>query len=114
MVQVDDVVMRRYPGTGPLVVVLALAAGIACYLWQIHDLGRECGYAPGFGLPSFPVGTALAVLAGGPALLSGASALVERRSRPAVAGFMLLGAGLAATAFGAALVAFFLSRGCYK
>jgi hypothetical protein len=114
MVHVDEAVMRRYLGTGPLVVVLALAAGIACYLWQIHDLGRDCGYASGFGLPSFPVGTALAVLVGTPALLTGASALIERRSRPAVAGFMLLAAVLAATAFGSALVAFFVSRGCFK
>jgi ABC-type multidrug transport system permease subunit len=107
-------VMRRYPGTAPLVVVLVLAAGIACYLWQIHDMAQGCGYASGFGLPSFPVLTALIVLVGSPALLTGVSALIERRSRRVVAGFVLLAAVLAATAFGSALLAFFLSRGCYK
>jgi hypothetical protein len=114
MVYVDEVVMRRYLRTGPLVVVLALAAGTGCYLWQIHDVRQGCGYAPGFGLPSFPIGTSLAVLVGGSAVLSGASALIERRSRRVVVGFMILAAVLAAIAFGFALVVFFLSRGCYK
>jgi hypothetical protein len=106
--------MRRYRVTGTLVVVLTLAAGVACYLWQVHDLGSDCGYAPGFGLPSFPVTPALALLVGGPALLVGASALIERRSRPVMAGFMVLAAVLTGTAFAAALLAFFLSRGCYE
>jgi hypothetical protein len=107
-------VMRRYPRTGPLAVVLAVAAGIACYLWLVHDIAQGCGYASGFGLPSFPVPTALIVLVGSPALVTGASALIERRSRRAVTGYVLLAAVLAAIAFGLALLAFFFSRGCYK
>jgi hypothetical protein len=54
----------------------------------------------------------LAVLVGASAVLSGASALIERRSRRVVVGFIILAAVLAAIAF--ALVVFFLSRGCYK
>lgn len=106
--------MRRYLRTGPLVILLALAAGIACFLWQVHDLGQDCGYAPGFGLPSFPVKVALTVLVGSAALVAGANAFIEHRSLRAVAGFVILAAALAALTFVAALAAFFLSRGCYK
>lgn len=105
--------MRRYLGTTSLVILLALTAGVACYLWQVHDLGRSCGYAPGFGLPSFPVTYALVVLVGLPTLLTGASAVIEHRSPRALAGFMILAAGSSAVAFGLALFAFFLSRRCY-
>lgn len=110
---VDLAMMRRYLGTPSLVVLLALT-GLACYVWQVHNLGASCGYAPGFGLPSFPVATAAAVLIAAPTLLVGASAVIEHRSARVVAGFMLLAAVLAAVAFGIALLAFASSRHCFE
>lgn len=106
--------MRRYLSTGSLVVILAVGAGLGCYLWQAHDVPEGCGYAPGHGLPSFPVVTALIVLVAGPVLLAGASAVLERRSPKGVAAFMVLAAVLAVGAFAAAALAFYLARGCYK
>jgi hypothetical protein len=104
--------MRRLLGTAPLVIVLAVIAGLACWLWQVHDLGRSCGYAPGHGLPYFPEITAYVVLVASPALLVGVSAALERRRPLVILGFMVVAAALSALAFGAASLAFLSSRGC--
>jgi hypothetical protein len=106
--------MRRRLGTAPLVIVLAVIAGGACYLWQVHDLGRSCGYAAGFGLPYFPEVTAYVVLVTSPAVLVGASAVLERRRPLVVFGFMIVAAALSAVAFGIALLVFASSRGCFN
>jgi hypothetical protein len=106
--------MRLHLGTALLVIVLAVIAGVACYLWQVHDLGRSCGYTAGSGLPYFPEVTAYVVLVASSAVLVGASALLERRRLLAVFGFMIVAAALSAVAFGAALFAFESSRGCFN
>ena len=83
-------------------------------MWQVYDLGRSCGTAPGFGLPSFPVATAFVVLVGSPAVLVGASAGLERRRLRATIGFMIGAAALSAVAFGVAWFMFLSSRHCFS
>jgi low temperature requirement protein LtrA len=95
-------------------IVLAAIGGVACWLWQVHDLGRSCGYAPGHGLPSFPVVTALAVLVGSPTLILGAtSAVLERRLGRATVTFMIGTAVVSGVAFVVASFAFWISRNCF-
>lgn len=106
--------MRRHRRTAALAILLAIITGVACFLWQAHDLGRSCGYGPGSGLPTFPVVTALVVLVASPTLIVGVSAVIERRTPRAVAGLMLLAAVAAAVAFVIALFVFWSSRGCFK
>jgi hypothetical protein len=106
--------MHRHLRTPSLLALSALVAGVACYLWQVHDLGPSCGYAPGFGLPSFPVRIALAILVAVPTLLVGTSAVIEHRRPRAVAGFIILTAASSATAFGLAVFAFAVTRHCFE
>jgi len=106
--------MHRYLRTPWLAALLTVVSGLACYLWQLYDLGRSCGYAPGFGLPSFPYATAAGVLIATPTLLIGVSALVEGRSARGVAALMTVTAVLTTTAVGIATFLFLGSRNCFS
>lgn len=107
--------VQRRRSTAPLAILLAVIAGVACFLWQAHDLGRSCGYGPRSGLPTFPVVTALIVLVACPTVIVGVSAvLVERRRPSTVAVLMTLAAVASAVAFVIALFVFWSSRGCFK
>ena len=113
-VTVDDSGVERRQVTGLLVIVLAVTAGVVCWWWQVHDLGRSCGTAPGFGLPSFPVVTAFVVLVGSPTFVVGVSAVLEHRRPRAVVGFIVGAAALSTVAFGVAWFAFLSSRNCFS
>jgi hypothetical protein len=105
--------MRRYFTAPWLAALLALAAGVSCFLWQVHDLGQSCGYREGDRQPNFPTKIALVVLVGVPVVLIVGRAISERRSAAGIMGLAVLAAILAGAAFGAADLAFFLSRHCY-
>ena len=106
--------MYRYLRMPWFVPLFTVACGLGCYFWQRYDLGRSCGYAPGFGLPSFPYGTAAGVLIASPTLLVGVSALIQRRSARTVAALMALTAVLATIAVGIAIFWFLASRNCFS
>jgi hypothetical protein len=94
-------------------VSLAILAGITTFAWKAHDLGQSCGYREGGPQPNFPTSLALAVLVAVPVALTIVRALTERRVAVDVLRLAALAAILAAAAFGAADLAFFLSRKCY-
>jgi hypothetical protein len=105
--------MRRYFTAPWLAALFALAAGVLCFLWQVHDLAQSCGYREGDRQPNFPTKIALIVLVGVPVVLIVARATGEGRTVARVVGLAVLAAILAGAAFGAADLAFFLSRHCY-
>jgi hypothetical protein len=105
--------MRRYFTAPWLAAVLAVAAGLIGFAWQVHDLGQSCGYAEGGPQPNFPTKIALIVLIAVPVVVTASRALGERRSVGAVVRLAVLAAILAGVGFAAAQLAFFLSRHCY-
>jgi hypothetical protein len=105
--------MRRYVAAPWLAAPMALATGVLCFLWEVHDLGQSCGYREGDRQPNFPTKIALVILVGVPVVLTVGRAISERRSAAGVMGLAVLAAILAGVAFGAADFAFSLSRHCY-
>jgi hypothetical protein len=105
--------MRRYFTAPWLAALLALTAGAIGFVWEVHDLGQSCGYREGGPMPNFPAKIALTVLVAVPVVLTVGRALGERRTVGSVVGLAVLAAILAGVAFGAADLAFFLSRHCY-
>lgn len=105
--------MRRFATAPWLAVILAVVAGISTFVWKAHDLGQSCGYREGGPQANFPTNLALAVLVAVPVALTIARALSEHRAAVDVLRVAALAAVFAATAFGVADLAFFLSRECY-
>lgn len=108
-----NVLMRRFAAAPWLAAIFAVLAGISTFAWKAHDLGRSCGYSEGGRLPYFPTKLAFPVLVAVPVALTIIRALSERRAALDVLRLAALAAILAAAAFGAADLAFFLSRECY-
>ena len=81
---------------------------------ETNDLGHSCGYRAGFGLPSFPVRTAFAVLVGSSAILSGARATIAGRSPRVIAALSALAAVLTILATGVALFLLASSHHCFE
>jgi hypothetical protein len=105
----------RYLRAPWLAVLLAAAAGVVAFLWEVHDLGRECGYREGSGLhPTWPNNVALVVLVGGAVLLTLVRTLPERRPWWAVLVVAVFAAGLAFAAVFGAGVWFGATRDCYQ
>lgn len=105
--------MRRFASAPWLAVILAVVAGITTFAWKAHALGQSCGYREGGPQPNFPTSLALAVLVAVPAAVTIVRALSECRTAVGVLRLAALATILAAAAFGAADLAFFLSRDCY-
>ncbi len=108
-----SVLMRRLATAPWLAVILAVLTRISAFAWEAHDLGQSCGYREGGQLPYFPTRLALAVLVAVPVALTIIRALSERRTAVGVLRLAAFAAILAAAAFGAAHLGFFLSRECY-
>jgi hypothetical protein len=105
--------MRRLVTAPRLAMGLAVVAGIIAFVWKAHDLGQSCGYREGGSQPNFPTTPALAALVAVPVAITIVRALGERRAALDLLKLAVLAAILAAAAFGAADLAFFLSRECY-
>ena len=102
-----------------LALILPVVVGVITGFW-VHLVGPQCGYngppqdAHLSRVPVFPGLLAFLVLVVPSALLTGASALLQRRSTRAVAGFTLAVAIASFVAFVAAQFQYAVSYGCFS